>query len=219
MKKSEIEDILMNFSYKEEFRSNAEESFIIFYREYSKYLYKVVIEAKKKYPFLRHDIIDDIVNNTFLKIYENPLLFKIDESHSDLNIDARLKAYLSTIAKNNLKDLLNTEIKENHLKIIDDDENVFDPPEIETDENISLSQMRIILDEVLNTFKERDKAILLTLYEFYEEGKNTPSETLDWLCEVHKTTRDNIKAIKSRCNKKIIDHFNSKLTNTKTISK
>lgn len=209
----------MNFSYKEEFKSNAENSFTIFYREYSKYLYKVVIEAKKKYTFLRNDIIDDIVNNTFLKIYENPLLFQIDESHSDQSTDARLKAYLSTIAKNNLKDLLNTEIKENHLKIIDDDEQIFDPPEIETDENISLSQMRIILDEVLNTFKERDKAILLTLYEFYEEGKNTPSETLDWLCKVHKTTRDNIKAIKSRCNKKIIDHFNSKLTNTKTISK
>lgn len=219
MKKSEIEDILMNFSYKDEFRSNAENSFIIFYREYSKYLYKVVIEAKKKYTFLRNDIIDDIVNNTFLKIYENPLLFQIDESQSDLSTDTRLKAYLSTIAKNNLKDLLNTELKENHLKIIDDDEQIFDPPEIETEENISLSQMRIILDEVLNTFKERDKAILLTLYEFYEEGKNTPSETLDWLCEVHKTTRDNIKAIKSRCNKKIIDHFKSKLTNTKIISK
>lgn len=209
----------MNFAYKEEFRSNAENSFIRFYKEYSKYLYKVVIEAKRKYTFLREDIIHDIVNNTFLKIYENPLLFQIDESHSDLITDARFKAYLSTIAKNNLKDLLNTEIKENHLKIIDDDENIFNPPEIETEENISLSQMRITLDEVLNTFKERDKAILLTLYEFYEEGKNTPSETLDWLCEVHKTTRDNIKAIKSRCNKKIIDHFNSKLTNTKTISK
>lgn len=209
----------MNFSYKEEFRSDAENSFTKFYREYSKYLYKVVIEAKKKYPFLRDDIIDDIVNNTFLKIYENPLLFQIDESHSDHITDARFKAYLSTIAKNNLKDLLNTEIKENHLKIIDDDEQIFDPPEIEIEENISLSQMRIILDEILNTFKERDKAILLTLYEFYEEGKNTPSKTLDWLCEVHKTTRDNIKAIKSRCNKKIIDHFNSKLKNTKTISK
>lgn len=209
----------MNFSYKEEFKSNAENSFIKFYREYSKYLYKVVMEAKRKYTFLRDDIIDDIVNNTFLKIYDNPLLFIIDENLSDSMIDAKFKAYLSTIAKNNLKDLLNTEIKENHLKIIDDDELNFDPPEIEVHEDVSLSEMRITLDEVLNTFKERDRAILLTLYEFHEEGKNTPSTTLDWLCEVHKTTRDNIKAIKSRCNKKIIDHFKSKLTIQKTISK
>lgn len=211
--------MLMNFSYKEEFTADAQNSFITFYKEYSKYLYKVVIEAKKKYTFLREDIIHDVVNNTFLKIYENPLLFQIDETHNDIITDARFKAYLAAIAKNNLKDLLKTEIKENHLKIIDDDEQIFDPPEIEIEENISLSQSRIILDEVLNSFKERDKAILLTLYEFYEEGKNTPSETLDWLCEVHNTTRDNIKAIKSRCNKKIVEHFNSKLGNTNTISK
>lgn len=211
MKKSEIEELLINFSYKEEFKSNAENSFIEFYRVYSKYLYKVVIEAKRKYSFLRDDIVDDIVNNTFLKIYENPLLFIIDETLSDSSTDARFKAYLSTIAKNNLKDLLNTEIKENHLKIIDDDDEKFDPPEIEVDENFSLSEMRVTLNEVLNTFKERDRAILLTLYEFYEEGKNTPTETLDWLCQIHKTTRDNIKAIKSRCNKKIIDHFKTKL--------
>lgn len=219
MRKSEIEDMLMNFSYKEEFLSNAQNSFVTFYREYSKYLYKVVIEAKKKYTFLRDDIIDDIVNNTFLKIYENPLLFQIDDAHTDIITDARFKAYLATIAKNNLKDLLKTEIKENHLKIIDDEEQIFNPPEIEIEENVEISQMRTILDEVLNSFKERDKAILLTLYEFYEEGKNTPSETLDWLCKVHNTTRDNIKAIKSRCTKKIIEHFNSKLGNANTISK
>ena len=64
-----------------------------------------------------------------------------------------------------------------------------------------------VLNDALNTLSERDRHILLTIYLYYDEGKNTPSDTLDLLCEMYGTTKVNIRKIRERSEKKIIDYF------------
>lgn len=212
LSKKQIEDILLKFSYKEDSRKEAEESFVLFYKVFSKYLTKVVTQALKKYPFFSDETITDVTNDTILKLFQNPFSFKISIDDTDKSTNLKLKGYLAIIAKNIIFDSVDYTFKENHLKIIDDDGIYFDPPAFIILEEIPISESRKILDEILNTFKERDRLILLTLYEYYYKDsdgkvKYTPSEVLDWLEITHKTTRTNINQIKSRCDKKIREHF------------
>jgi hypothetical protein len=51
---------------------------------------------------------------------------------------------------------------------------------------------------------------------YYEEGMKTPSDVLDLLCEMYGTTKPNIRKIKERSEKKIIEHF-SKYTELKPL--
>lgn len=213
MKKEELEEILLKFSYREENEREAQEAFFIFYREYSKYLSKVVYEAKKTAIYFYNDIVDIVVDNTFLKIYEKSLDFVINEEDSDSDVDKKMKGYLAVIAKNELRGLLNKKYcYQEHSLIIDDDESIFDPLEIEITEIGELSHNQKILQEVLMTFSERDRSILLSLYNCHEEGRNTPKETMAWLMKTHQTSDMNIRKIKSRCEKEIREYFEKNTT-------
>jgi hypothetical protein len=213
LKKEELEEILLKFSYREENEREAQEAFFIFYREYSKYLSKVVYEAKKTAIYFYNDIVDIVVDNTFLKIYEKSLDFVINEEDSDSDVDKKMKGYLAVIAKNELRGLLNKKYcYQEHSLIIDDDESIFDPLEIEITEIGELSHNQKILQEVLMTFSERDRSILLSLYNCHEEGRNTPKETMAWLMKTHQTSDMNIRKIKSRCEKEIREYFEKNTT-------
>ena len=50
----------------------------------------------------------------------------------------------------------------------------------------------------------------MTYYTYYEKGKNTPSNVLDEICKIHKTTKPNIRKIKERSEKKIIEYLENK---------
>ena len=213
MKKEELEEILLKFSYREENEQEAQESFIIFYRKYSKYLYKVVLEAKKSASYYYDDLVDIVVNNTFLKIYEKSLDFLIKEEDTDVDVDKKMKGYLAVIAKNELNSLLNKKFcYQEHNLIIDDDESLFDPEEIELSEENVLSDNQKILQQVLLTFSERDRLILLSLYDNHEQGRKTPKDVMAWLMKIHNTSDMNIRKIKSRCDKKIKEYFKKHTT-------
>lgn len=213
MKKTELEETLLTFSYKEENEQEAHKAFTKFYHEYSRYIYKVIIEAKKSAPYFYDDIVDIVAENTFLTIYDNPLDFIIEENDTDQVVDKKLKGYLAVIAKNELKGLLNKGYcLQEHDLILDNEEIFFDPPEIQLPADNEISVFQKILQEVLLTFSERDRLILLSIYDCHQEGKKRPKETMKWLAEVHNTSDMNIRKIKSRCDKKIIEHFEKTTT-------
>ena len=216
LKKEDLEDILLRFSFKEENVEEAEEAFTIFYREYSKYLYAVVAKIKNDFADYYDDLIDAVVTNTFIKIYNKPPIhFKISKDDTDKVVNKKMKGYLAKVAKNELYDLLKKNVlKQEHLLSIDDSEIDFDPPDISGIENIELSFNEKLLKEILLTFKERDQSILLNMYKYHEEGKKSPKEVRVWLAKVHNTTELNIRKIKSRCEAKIKEHF-EKHTNFK----
>ncbi len=198
----EIENILLVISEKSNDEDTAVAAFTTLYHGYSKFLNSVVSSVLKNSGIYDEQILNTVVNNTFYKLYENPLIFSFPEKAVD---DKGFKAWLSKVAKNEFKRLLAEYYKETVSL-----EEVSSEPAIESDElaedlfaNVNFK----VLDEALNMLSERDKHILLTLYLHYEEGKKTPSNVLKMLCKIYDTTPVNIRKIKERSEKKIVEYF------------
>ncbi|WP_298136064.1 sigma-70 family RNA polymerase sigma factor [Flavobacterium sp.] len=202
MQIGKLEEALLSLSYKDEDIEVANSAFNTLYREYSKLLYSVLRKVLKDRGMSSDEIIEATTHNTFLKLYQNPLTFTLPEN---CNNDNPFKGWLIKVARNELSDLLKQYFDERieYPSIISDE--ILD--EVEVDENISESVNIKLLNDALNTLSERDRSILLYLYQLYEKGKNIPSSDLDILCKIHNTTRTNIRQIKKRCETKIIEYF------------
>lgn len=150
------------------------------------------------------DFVETIHSNTFVNMYEKIHTFTLPDNSKN---DGYFKAWLSTIAKN---EFLKACKNPNNLVIIVNDEelsknSLFISEQIDNDSYESINYK--ILHDALEQLSQRDREILLTLYNFYKKGMNTPSEVLDDLCKMHNTTKINIRKIKSRCEQKIIKYF------------
>ncbi|WP_166333006.1 RNA polymerase sigma factor [Sphingobacterium chungjuense] len=198
----EIENVLLVISDKSYDEDSAVAAFTTLYHGYSKFLNSVVSSVLKNSGIYDEQILNTVVNNTFYKLYENPLIFSFPEKAVD---DKGFKAWLSRVAKNEFKRLLAEYYKDTTAL-----EKMSSEPAIESEElaqdlftNVNFK----VLDEALNMLSERDRHILLTLYLYYEEGKNTPSVVLKMLCKIYDTTHVNIRKIKERSEKKIVEYF------------
>ena len=198
----EIEETLLLIYERSNDEGAALASFKNLYKNYSKFLNTVISGALKNSGIYDEHILNTVMNNTFYKLYEDPLTFSFPKNIED---DKTFKAWLSVVARNELKRLLK-EYYHNNSSL----EEIGIEPAIISEE-LSLEVFESanikILNDALNTLSERDRHILLTIYLYYEEGKNTPSETLDLLCEMYGTTKVNIRKIRERSEKKIIDYF------------
>ena len=198
----EIEDTLLVISEKLNDEQPAINAFTKLYKSYSKFLCSVISRGLKNSGIYDEQILNTVINNTFYKIYDNPLIFSFPENATG---DRFFKAWLATVAKNELKRLL----EEYYGKSIYL-ENVNEEPCIESEEisdDIFKSVNLKTMDEALNLLSERDRHVLLTLYMYYDEGKKTPSDVLKTLSEMYNTTNVNIRKIKERSEKKIKDYF------------
>lgn len=206
-----LEEVLLLLSYKDEDQKSANDAFTELYREYSKFLYALVRKKLNQMGVFDEQIMETAVGNTFLKIYENPLVFKVPENE---NTDNCFKAWLSVVSKNELLVLFkqyygtNITLESSILETVFEDTIIKEP----VAESINVKLMQ----DAMNTLSERDREVLSALYLYQEEGKNTPSTVLDTLCLMYGTTKDNIRQIKKRSESKIIDYF-SKNSNLKPI--
>jgi|SRR5690625_1410485 len=198
----EIENILLSISDKENDIDNAYAAFDSLFKEYSRYLGKVVNNALKNMGIYDEDLFNTIINNTFLVVYEKPLKFNFRKEAQD---DKSFKAWLATIAHNELKQLLQEYFsKESEISVVINEKDI---ESTTIPEEIVESINNNILQSALATLSERDRHILMTLYLYYEKDKDTPSDVLDLLCKMHKTTKSNIRQIKRRSENKIIEYF------------
>lgn len=204
--KIDIEHQLLLIAFKEENQKEAEQSLTILYEEFRLFVYNVVIKFLHS-PLHEEEIAQSVTNEVFYFLYQNPTNWSFDkETHKSK--EGAFKAYLATVARNKLYDIL----RKTHKKwkredlIYDDDHSLFDEDlsegEFEAIDK-SYSENQQIIEEVLNTFTPRDKEIILTYFLYYEKGKNLPGEVLDEMESLHKTTRPNIRQIVSRAKKKI----------------
>lgn len=208
---AEIENILLNISDKEENKANAEKSFNRIYREYGRYVGKVVGEALKSMKIYDKSFFGTIINNTFLVLYNKPFSFEFEKQATD---DKSFKAWLAVVAKNELKSLLTDYFQKENTLTTDTVEPI--SKSLEVPEDLSESVNHKNLRKALDSLSERNKHILSMLYLYYEEGRDTPSNVLNQLCKQHQTTKSNIRQIKRRSEKKIIDYM-VKNTNLKPI--
>ncbi|WP_445736250.1 sigma-70 family RNA polymerase sigma factor [Mariniflexile sp.] len=211
----EVQDLLFYVSEKETDQKMANESFSLIYKRFSEFVFNSV----KKSIYLNSEsektvFANTVTNNTFMEVYNKPLDFEFDSRKHKTQDDA-FRVYLAAIAKNEKNDLLRESLNytSKQTKIIDDDEHFFEPsisPEIFEKLELALSTNRKILEDALYSLSERDRYIILTYYDNYEKGKNTPSEVLDNIEQLYGTTRDNIRMIRSRVKKKLISEIESK---------
>lgn len=198
----EIEEKLLIISEKSNNERSSIDAFTAIYREYSKFVYSVVSVNLKNVGLYDVDVVEAIVNDTFYILYEKPLDFNFPK---DAVNDGNFKAWLSVVAKNELLRLLKKSTnKMASLELLQIDPFI-ESEEIEEELYESVNVQ--IMNNALNSLPERDREILRAIYMHYEKGKNTPSDVLDELCERYKTTKDNIRQIKSRSEKKIIEYF------------
>lgn len=199
----ELEDLLLNISFKEEERVLAEESFSKIYREYSQYLMNVIVSSLKGMGVYDEELAQVVLNNTFLKVYEKPLKFSVPNGAGD---DKCFKAWISKISKNELlSQIEKVTDKEKRFSDLNLQEADLELEDVEDDFFESANHR--LLKDALNTLKERDREILLAHYLYYEENKYKPSDVLDRLCLLYSTTKPNIRQIKGRSEKKIIEYM------------
>jgi RNA polymerase sigma factor (sigma-70 family) len=205
MEIEKLEDVLLIISFKAEDEKSALDSFNLLYKEYSKLLMAIVKKNLKDMGIYDEQLLNSVINNVFFKLYEKPLSFSVPKN---ANNDSCFKSWLSVVALNELKSLLKQYLSnETSLNLVDTD-NIIES--IDVPEEILESINSKLLIEALNTLSQRDREILLTLYLYYEEGKKTPTEVLNQIARLHNTTKPNIRKIKERCEKKIIDFFSAK---------
>lgn len=204
MQLDELEEILLSFAYKDEDINKAHNAFEQLYKEYSKFLFAVVRNNIAKMSVNDEEMIETIVNNVFLTLYEKPPMnFEVKDGKS---VDGSFKAYLSVMAKHESLNQFERYFK-THLVLTSDVTEEIAFQDTEVDLNIAVSVNLKNMMDALNTLTERDREILRMLYLYQEEGKKTPSQVLDTICEIFDTTRDNIRQIKKRSEAKIIEYF------------
>ncbi|SDX21099.1 RNA polymerase sigma factor [Aequorivita viscosa] len=202
MQLDELEEVLLTISYKEDDEKSSLDAFNTIYRAYSKLLSAIVKSNLKKMGIYNQQLYEATINNVFIKLYENPLSFEIPKNAKNDNC---FKAWLSVVASNEIKKLIKEYYNKEKLLEVISDEPVIESEDI--NEELADSVNKKLMIDALNSLSERDKAIMFTLYNYYEEGRKTPTNVLNDLCKLHNTTKLNIRKIKERSEKKIIEFF------------
>lgn len=210
-----IEDLLLRISENENNPEEANEAFKELYWKYSEVLTRAMRGVLKSKGIYNPELVESTVNNVFVEIFKNPLNFSYNSDNHKAE-EIAFKGWMYRIARNELADLMKQSIQysSRHVAGIDDEitENMVDVqvvPEF-------LSENRKLLDKALSILSDRDRAILLTYFDFHVDGKYAPSEELDIMCEYWGTTKENARQIKSRSLKKVKEQI-EKLSQLKPI--
>ncbi len=178
--------------------SGWEHAFRVFHERHREYLFYI---CNRDYcDQIGADAIEDLVQETFVRVLEKAHTFRADDTLSPDASLRRTRGWLRRIAANLLRDSYrhNTSI----------------PTEPLTDAHISMlaenhsqdSQDSTLLKAVkdaLNSLTEREQDILRTAYQWYEPNKNLPAHVIEELTQRYNTTPENIRQILSRARKKV----------------
>jgi len=192
-----IEDLLLIISDQKENKERSQEGFIELYRRYSDNLTQAVAGYLKSKDIYNDEMHKSIISNVFLEVYENPLSFNYDNKKHQSE-ESAFKAWIYVIARNEFADLMRHSIKFTEIHTFGIENDLIERyAEVDMEEEI-VSGNRKLLDSALSVLSDRECHILLTCFDYFEDGKNTPSDVLDYLCEYWGTTRDNVRQIKKR---------------------
>lgn len=188
----------------------AQDAFNEFYRRYCHFLTFIVARnCPKNSAYYDESLIKATVHNTFYRVYFRAETFISDEKKDKVIVERQVKAWLSIIAKNELRQLLKATIP--YLKNYDlkDDFTsstlLESPVYLQEDEPVSIK--RELIDKALGCLPEREKEVLLTYFRFEDGKKQLPKEELERLAVLYDTTSDNLRQIKLRALKKVKDYI------------
>lgn len=194
--------------YQNDEPQEAEEAFNIFYNRYFHFVTAVVFKnCPKGSAYYDQSLIKATVHNTFYNAYFRAETFKTEGEIEETKLELRVKAWLSQIAKNEMRQLLKATIPYLNNNKFTKDVTSTEPTELPSylREDKPTSFERDLIDRALATLPERENHVLLTYMRFQDGKKKLPPEELERLATLYDTTSDNLRQIKSRALKKVKD--------------
>lgn len=182
---------------------------------------------------------EDLLSDTFNMVYKRAATFNKGKVHNSENIRLSIQKWMTVIMQRIFYDhylddaykkpsdnenpedsfIIDNKSIRKHLS---DDYNDFienleqaERFEIEPDKGQNESENLARVKESVNKLSERDKDIVLTVYNYHVPGKKTPSEVLDDLEKRWETTRQNIRKILEKFRKAIKEDLQFHLSNRK----
>lgn len=156
-------------------------------------------------------LADDIFQNTMLKALKGVHSLRINLSPETTNISKQIKAWLSVIARNELREFLRKNPDEKRLanQFRPKSDELEIPYEIpENKDNISKQTLinKEILDVGLSKLSIRERHILMVYMEYFdpnEPNRHLPDEVIKELCIKYNINSTYLRQIKYRALKKL----------------
>ena len=206
--------VMMTRKKDTEMGPDASDAFRDFYNRHKEYLMKISRKVCNK--FIRDygsEIVNDIFNNTFKRLYEKvDLLLLAMENHKDgdeVFFQKKLRAYLGKMANNELWLYKRQANQFNKQHVFIDDMTLmqqFDCADAEEAEEAKTGFSSIEAEAInygLTVLTERERDILIECTRYQVDGKDLPDEVISELCERWDILKVNLRVIKHRAFKKL----------------
>lgn len=206
------EDLLQYMAKRGEDPSVAEEAWAEFYRRHGKYLYDVCCRAYS--GFVDKATLSDLVSETLLKVFEKAGTFKPSGFESPDEKRAWVRAWLGTIAENELFSGLRRQegVQLDHLS--DKQWADIGHPVAEGVDAETPSRRLELITEALEQLPDRERYIVLVTMAYYRPGRNhqrLPNDVSHGLARMYDTTPENIRKIRQRSLQTIEEYVQSSL--------
>ncbi|MEQ8472554.1 MAG: hypothetical protein RIC35_15290 [Marinoscillum sp.] len=195
--------------FQDDYPEESREALTVLYERYKKPLYKMLFKILSKHGVQSGQVVD-LVTDTFHKISVDKLECRQLTGGSENSF----LYWLTTIAKNLYYGILNDQLEKNSRLQI-----AYNAPEeqdeIEYEEEAFLYPNEEIIVDYVQNLQERDREILLSYFDYYEEGKYTPTEIMSELALRHKTSVDYIRNVRNRLKKRVFEELSDKIQTRK----
>ncbi len=199
MKNESEEGLLIYMSFKEDNPEEASLALGEFYGRHREFLYSILKRVYKN--ALRQEVIEDLVDDTFIQGFVKAHLCDFYGETDPDKQRKMVRGWLGGIAKNIF---LQDKRKEGRIEIVYNSDLVDD---IEYQEDSAIDPL---IEEMMDLLNEKERAVLITSYQFYDPVKKniyTPTEELHALAAYFDLTLPAIRKIRQRAIEKILKHF------------
>lgn len=201
MHNEQSEDLLVIIAMQEDEPKAAQQAFNEFHRRFKDYVWKVAVSLARDIhdPEIARDIFDD----TFLDVFNNYAKESYFDPARCTDIEKGINAWLSGIARNHFRRMIEAVKKASHVSYIDafPERPFFDPDDADEEEKADPPPM-VALKRALQTLSDREQDILLTSFQFEEQGR-LPNEVKSSLCRAYGLSPDSLRQVKKRAKEKI----------------
>jgi RNA polymerase sigma factor (sigma-70 family) len=192
---------LLGYMGMRECELEARDAFAELYKRHAEWLYNVLLKRRMTRLVGGEEGAQDVLQITFILAFKKAHTFDAGNEGDPVSYRRRVRAWLGTIANNVTCNILRGSDALNRAIV---DPNILDGVLERQPEG--QSPKADLIRDVLETFSEREKDIILETTLYYKAGEGhqrLPNEASRELSRRWNTTTENIRAIRSRALRKI----------------
>lgn len=197
----ESDEILLSYmSLRDTNPSAAQAAWREFYNRHLRYMFWISNGICR--GILDDSAINDLVQDVFIRAYERAETFKGGGLRDPERLQRRARAWLGTIAKHILMDILRSR---SAISTINSEQKDLENLICESGDSDSESPQMRLLQTALNQLSENEQYVLRVTFQWYELGKQQrlPNDVAADLAKALNTTSANIRQIRRRALQKI----------------